>query len=61
MSQRTTPIYISQVQILKLSRGPPSKNKIKGSLYVLFFFLSLIKLSFELGRRVIAMLKEKYF
>jgi hypothetical protein len=60
MSQRTPHIYFSGPDF-KIIKDPPSKNKIKGLLYVLFFFLSPIKLSFELGRSVIAMLKEKYF
>jgi len=60
VAQRTTPIYISQVPRLD-KRGSSLKNKIKSLLYAECFSLSPIKPSIELGRSVVAMLKENFF
>jgi len=62
VAQKTTPIYISQdPEILRLKRYPSLKNKIKSLLYTGCFSLSPIKPSIELGRSVVAMLKENFF
>jgi hypothetical protein len=62
VAQKTTPLYISQdPEILKLTRDPSYKNKIKGLLYTGCFSTSPIKPSFELKRNDTAMLNKIYF
>jgi len=61
VAQKTTPFIFLRIPNFKIKRGSSSKNKIKSLLYTGCFSLSPIKPSIELGRSVVAMLKENIF